>query len=100
MELKNLKGVGEKTYSALLSKGIKDIPSLLYNLPSSYKEYRLTGLVPDAIVNVKATVIDTVNLLKLKNVTKVSFTASVEGIIIKVVLFNQNYFKNIIHIFI
>ncbi len=98
MELKNLKGVGEKTYNALLSKGIKDIPSLLYNLPTSYKEYRLTRLIPDIVVNVKAIVTDTVNIMKLKNVTKVSFSASVEGLIIKVVLFNQNYLKNIIHI--
>ena len=96
MNLKDLKGVGQKTYEILRSKGIKDIPSLLTYIPSSYKVYKLTPLVEGEIINVIGMLTSGVSVLKLKNAKKISFSMAVEGIIVQVVLFNQEYLKKTI----
>lgn len=96
MNLKDLKGVGQKTYEILRSKGIKDIPSLLTYIPSSYKVYKLTPLVEGETINVIGMLTSGVSVLKLKNAKKISFSMAVEGIIVQVVLFNQEYLKKTI----
>jgi len=98
MSLKSIKGIGPKTEEILKERGIVDVSSLLYTIPSSYTDYHLTAFSYTEFMNVKGTVVEDVHLLKLKNATKVSFQAMIEGMIYNVVLFNQNYLKNILKI--
>lgn len=98
MELKDIKGVGNKTLDILRKKGISDIPSLIYTIPSNYIEYKLTGFDYFNEMNVSCLVIEPVTIQKLKNVTKLSFKISIEGLIYTAVAFNMNYLKNMLKV--
>lgn len=98
MKLHDIKGIGPKTEELLRNKGINDFASLIYTIPSSYTEYRLTPFSFDGNFNVEATVIDNVKLLKLKTATRVSFEALINGLTFNVVLFNQVYLKSALEI--
>ena len=98
MELKNIKGIGDKTLLLLKDKGITDIPSLIYTIPHSYVSYKLTAFDYYDEMNVPAVVIEEVRLQKLKTATKVSFRASIEGVVFNVVAFNMVYLKNVLKV--
>lgn len=98
MELKNIKGIGDKTLLLLKEKGITDIPSLIYTIPHSYVSYKLTSFDYYDEMNVPAVVIEEVRLQKLKTTTKVSFRVSIEGVVFNVVAFNMVYLKNVLKV--
>lgn len=98
MELKNIRGIGDKTLILLKEKGITDIPSLIYTIPHSYVSYKLTDFDYYGEMNVPAVVIEEVRLQKLKTATKVSFRVSIEGVVFNVTAFNMVYLKNVLKI--
>ena len=98
MELKNIRGIGDKTLLLLKEKGITDIPSLIYTIPHSYVSYKLTSFDYYDEMNVPAVVIEEVRLQKLKTATKVSFRVSIEGVVFNVVAFNMVYLKNVLKV--
>lgn len=96
MKLADIKGVGEKVCDALASKGITDIPSLIYTIPQSYAVYQLTNFSFENYFNVEAVLIDQVKIVKLKTSVKVSFTTMIDNLRMEVNLFNAVYLKNIL----
>ena len=98
MELKNIRGIGDKTLLLLKEKGITDIPSLIYTIPRSYVSYKLTDFDYYNEMNVPAVVIEEARLQKLKTATKVSFRVSIEGVVFNVVAFNMVYLKNVLKV--
>ena len=98
MELKNIRGIGDKTLKLLESKGIVDIPSLIYTIPKGYVSYNLTGFEYYKEMNVSCVVIEEVRLQKLKTATKISFRVSIEGAVFNVTAFNMTYLKNVLKV--
>ncbi|MCB9498336.1 MAG: ATP-dependent DNA helicase RecG [Bacillales bacterium] len=98
MKIDDIKGVGPKIKEIFKEKGIVDIPSLLYTIPSSYLEFRLTGFSYTSDFNAEAILIDEVSIRKLQNKTKVSFSVMINNLKFEVVSFNTMYLKKILSI--
>lgn len=94
MELKNIKGIGDKTLKILKSEGIDDIQSLLYLVPKNYIQYHLTDFDMLNEMNLKCIVSEAPEIQRLKKVIKVSFKVAYEGLIINAVAFNMTFLKN------
>jgi len=91
MKLIELKGIGPKLREKLIENGIDSVESLLFTFPKSYNIYSLTSFSYFEEFNVKATIIDDIKQRKLKNVTKISFEAMIDGLKFNCSMFNMNY---------
>ncbi len=98
MDIKNLNGVGPKIYNILKERGITDIKSLLYTIPSSYNSYKLTGFKNEGLMNALGTVIDDVNMKKFSKATKISFDCLIDDIRYTCTAFNMTYLSKVLHI--
>ena len=93
MKLIDIKGIGPKIYQILLSKGINNIESLLYTIPSSYEIYKLSSFSYFEPFNAKAVIIDEIKSKKVKNLTLVTFEALIDELRFNCVAFNMAYIE-------
>ncbi len=96
MELKDIKGIGNKTLEKLNTLGIRDLKSLLFTFPKSYDVFELGEFSYFDEFTVSAVVSDSVYLKKKGKITIISFKVMVDGIEYKVNGFNMQYLYKIL----
>ena len=102
MELKQLKGIGEKTEKTLNRAGIEKVEDLLDYYPRYYDTYEEPVLVRNLEENrtqaVLGTVVREISLRRVRNLQIVeAYIRDLEGNGIKATWFNAPYIKNTIH---
>ena len=98
MELRNIKGIGEKSVKLLNNLGIYNVDDLIRNYPYRFDvltkrsindERFFDNFVSDGIVESNPVV----NFFK-GNMNRLSFRCNVQSKIIKVTIFNRAFLKN------
>lgn len=99
MELRELKGIGEKTEQLFYKAGVNTVEDLLYYYPRYYDVFEepvlIRNLECDRTQAMKATVVREVSVKRVRNLQIVSgFLRDSEGTSMQVTWFNAPYLKN------
>lgn len=93
MQLKDIKGVGEKTVEVLNKLNINSVNDLIEHYPFRYEILKQTSLYEDKVV-VSGIVESTVTLNFFKKINKLSFKLNTNNKLVNVVIFNRGFLKN------
>lgn len=97
-ELRELKGVGEKTEKLFQKIGVRDTEDLLRYYPRDYETYEepipISGLEEGTIASIRGSVVTGVYVNQVRNLQVVTITAADESGRIPVVWFNMPYLRS------
>ena len=97
-ELRELKGVGEKTEKLFQIIGVRDTEDLLRYYPRDYETYEeptpVSGLEEGTIASIRGSVVTGVYVNQVRNLQVVTITAADESGRIPVVWFNMPYLRS------
>lgn len=97
-ELRELKGVGEKTEKLFQKIGVRDTEDLLRYYPRDYETYEeptpVSGLEEGTIASIRGSVVTGVYVNQVRNLQVVTITAADESGRIPVVWFNMPYLRS------
>ena len=96
--VRTLKGVGEKTEALFQKVGISTIGDLIRNYPKDYEIFqepvKIAQVKDQEKVSILATVTDTINMKKVRNLTIVTTKVSDETGSCKIVWYNMPFLRN------
>lgn len=93
MQLKDIKGVGEKTVEILNRLNINNVNDLIEHYPFRYEVLKQTSLYEDKVI-VSGIIESTVTLNFFKKINKLSFKLNTNNRLVNVVIFNRGFLKN------
>ena len=92
-QLKDIKGIGEKTIEILNRLNINNVNDLIEHYPFRYEILKQTSLYEDKVI-VSGIIESTVTLNFFKKINKLSFKLNTNNKLINIVIFNRGFLKN------
>ena len=91
-------GIGPKTYQILMKMGVNTISDLINLLPKKYLDFNITGLNNDNVFVLGTVFSAPKNTFVKKNLSYLTFDASIDDKIIKVTIFNRPFLSSKLNI--
>lgn len=99
LNIRDIKGIGDKTEKLFLKLGIKDSDDLLMNYPRNYDIYEQPVYIKDidnrAVVSIAGTIVKTLEIKKIRNLQIVTgYIKDGQDDVLKVTWFNMPFLRN------
>ena len=99
-DIRQLKGIGDKTAGLFYKLNIKNVENLLHNYPRDYEIFSsplpISDIVPGELCSVRACLVGNITSKKIRNLTVMNFIIKDGTDQIFMTYFNMPYIKNIL----